>query len=137
MRRSILGARPARSLAQAFGRQNTRRAFATIPTKDTSPPSPIEPSQEQAHPIGAFYQSILDSGKPLPAKKPEAPPVTAKTSPPSPPIAPAPEPASPAPGAPAPAKRGRKAKESPKDNDTKAKLSTTPRPVPASSSAQP
>ncbi|KAK0707655.1 oxidoreductase-like protein [Lasiosphaeris hirsuta] len=163
MRRSIVGARPARALAQAFGRQNTCRAFATIPTKDTSPPSPIEPSQEQAHPIGAFYQRILDSGKSLPAKKPEAPPVTAKTSP-SPPVAPAPEPASPtpaaraaptpapaAPVAPAPAKRGRKAKESPKDSDTKAKsvapsTSTTssattssslPLPVSTSTSSEP
>lgn len=123
MRRSILGARPVRSLAQAFGSQQPRRAFATPPTKDTSPPSPIERSQTQAHPIGPFYEAILNSAQPIPDKKPEVPPVTSKTSPPSPPIAPAPEAA---PAAPTPAKRGRPAK--PKAENGKAKLVTPPLP---------
>ncbi|KAK1836773.1 oxidoreductase-like protein [Podospora conica] len=86
MRRNILTAQPARSLAQALRAPHpARRAYASIATKTTS-------SQEQAHPVGPFYEAILNSAKPIPAQKPEKPPVTAKTSPPSPPIAPAPEP---------------------------------------------
>ncbi|KAK0743013.1 oxidoreductase-like protein [Schizothecium vesticola] len=86
MRRNILNAQPARSLAQALRAPHpARRTLASLSTKNTS-------SQEQAHPVGPFYEAILNSAQPIPAQKPEKPPVTAKTSPPSPPIAPAPKP---------------------------------------------
>lgn len=85
MRRSILSARPSRSIYQALvQRQQIQKRGYAIGTKDTSPPSPIEPSQEQAHPIGPFYESILNGAQPIPAKKPEVPPVTSKTSPANP-----------------------------------------------------
>ena len=110
MRRSLFGARPARSLVQAFRSQQSRRTYAAFP-KGTPPPAPIEPSQEQAFPVGPFYEAILNSAKPIPETKPEVAPVTAKTTPPSPPVAPA-EPAADAASATTPAKRGRKPKES-------------------------
>jgi len=152
MRRSIFGAQPARSLTRAFRSQQSSRSFATFPTKATSPPSPIDPSLEQAHPIGPFYQAILDSGKlpekkALPEKKPEAAPVTAKPDPPPAPQAsstpssektPAPSPkkadavASPTPTPPpAPAKRGRKPKENGKSKSV-APSSSSPEPAPVS-----
>ncbi|KAK1754214.1 oxidoreductase-like protein [Echria macrotheca] len=130
MRRSIFGAQPARSLARTFGSQQPRRCFATPPTKDTSPPSPIERSQEQAHPLGPFYEAILNSAQPIPDKKPEVPPVTSKTSPPSPPIAPAPESADSSAAA-APAKRGRK----PKENGKSKSVDPSPPPAPATEAA--
>lgn len=89
MRRNILNAQPARCLAQALRAPHpARRTYASISTKNT-------PAGEQAHPVGPFYEAILNSAQPIPAKKPEKPPVTAKTSPPSPPIAPAPKPTPP------------------------------------------
>jgi len=153
MRRSIFGAQPARSLTRAFRSQQSSRSFATFPTKATSPPSPIDPSLEQAHPIGPFYQAILDSGKlpekkALPEKKPEAAPVTAKPDPPPAPQAsstpssektPAPSPkkadavASPTPTPPpAPAKRGRKPKENGKSKSVAPSSSSSPEPAPVS-----
>jgi len=110
MRRSIFNARSAQSLARTFGGQQARRTFATPSAKG---------SQEQAFPLGPFYEAILNSAQPIPDKKPEVPPVTSKTAPPSPPIAPAPkdvpapEPAAakPAAAAPPPARRRRKPKE--------------------------
>ncbi|KAK4449647.1 oxidoreductase-like domain-containing protein 1 [Podospora aff. communis PSN243] len=141
MRRSIFGAQPARSLARAFRSQQPRRTFATLPTKDTSPPSPIEPSQEQAHPIGPFYQAILDSAK-LPERKVEVAPQSSTPSPPEPPAektpkgepTPAPETekaadpvAAPTPGpSPTPAKRGRKPKVSNGDNGNGKSKSVAP-----------
>ncbi|KAH8885429.1 hypothetical protein GQ53DRAFT_659851 [Thozetella sp. PMI_491] len=84
-------------------------------------------SQEQAHPIGPFYESILN-GSLSPKENPEAPPVTS---------AKAPEPAEPAaPAAPAPAKRGRKPKAAASPADDKAK-SVSPSESPSSSSAPP
>ncbi|KAK3381898.1 oxidoreductase-like protein [Podospora didyma] len=86
MRRSIFSARPARSLGMSLGssRQQhqaaARRTFASIPTKDITPPSPIEPSKEQAHPIGPFYEAILNTPQPIPPKKPEVPPVSSHKS---------------------------------------------------------
>ncbi|KAK0709307.1 oxidoreductase-like protein [Lasiosphaeria miniovina] len=136
MRTSLFRARPTRALvgagrAAVLGNQRApRRAFASPPIKATSPPSPIEPSQEQAHPIGPFYESILRTPQPIP-KKPEVPPVTSKRSDAAAPArapAPAPAPAptlkstpasAPAPEEPAaaPARRGRKPKEA-KDDST-------------------
>ncbi|GAB1316128.1 hypothetical protein MFIFM68171_06338 [Madurella fahalii] len=81
MRRSVLNALPARAVYRSFGAQQPRRAFATLPTKDNTPPSPIEPSKEQAHPIGPFYESILRSPQPIPQEKPEIPPVTSQEHP--------------------------------------------------------
>ncbi|KAG7286464.1 hypothetical protein NEMBOFW57_008775 [Staphylotrichum longicolle] len=81
MRRTFLSARPARAVYRAFGSQQPRRTFATPPIKDDSPPSPIEPSKEQAHPVGPFYEAILRTPKPLPKEKPEEPPVTSQESP--------------------------------------------------------
>jgi len=138
MRRSLFYAQPAR-LVQAFSGPQTRRAYATIPTKDTSPPSPVERSAEQAHPIGPFYQAILDSAK-LPENKVETAPKSSN-GPPDPPAEETPKPEStPAPRAEktdfiasptpppreTPAKRGRKPKESNGKN----------KPEPGSSSGQ-
>ncbi|KAK0644207.1 oxidoreductase-like protein [Cercophora newfieldiana] len=140
MRRSIFSAQPARSLTRAFRSQQPRRTFASIPTKDTSPPSPIEPSQEQAHPIGPFYQAILDSAK-LPEKHAEVAPQSSTPSPPEPPAEKTPEPqstpapkadkadavAAPTPGPKAtPAKRGRK----PKDNGNSKSVAPSSSPDP-------
>jgi hypothetical protein len=81
MRRTFLSTRPSRAVYRAFGGQQARRTFATPPSKDDSPPSPIVPSKEQAHPVGPFYEAILRTPKPLPEKKPEELPVTSQESP--------------------------------------------------------
>ncbi|KAK4126944.1 hypothetical protein N657DRAFT_668921 [Parathielavia appendiculata] len=81
MRRTFLSARPSRAVYHAFVGQRARRTYATVPTKDDSPPSPIMPSKEQAHPVGPFYEAILRTPKPFPQKKPEEPPVTSQESP--------------------------------------------------------
>ncbi len=75
-----------------------RRMFATPPIEDPTPAKPIDRSQEQAHPIGAYYESILHQPQPIPEEKPEAPPSSSVN---------APQPAA-APATPTPAKRGRK-----------------------------
>jgi hypothetical protein len=80
MRRTFLTTRPSRAVYRAFGSQQARRTFATPPIKDDSPPSPIVPSKEQAHPVGPFYEAILRTPKPLPKEKPEEPPVTSQES---------------------------------------------------------
>ncbi|OLN97813.1 UPF0651 protein, mitochondrial [Colletotrichum chlorophyti] len=68
-----------------------RNAFIT--SQSQSPPAPIEPSKTQAHPLGAYYESILKNPQPIPEEKPEEPPSSSvhkqqeqgrKTSPPSP-----------------------------------------------------
>ncbi|KAK4234738.1 hypothetical protein C8A03DRAFT_46999 [Achaetomium macrosporum] len=76
MRRTFLSARPARAVCRAFNSQQPRRTFATVPTKDDSPPSPIEPSKEQAHPIGPFYEAVLRT--PWPKAKTEEPPAASQ-----------------------------------------------------------
>jgi hypothetical protein len=81
MRRTFLNARSSRAAYRALGGQQARRTFATPSIKDNTPPSPVEPSKEQAHPIGAFYEAILRTPKPLPQEKPEVPPVTSQASP--------------------------------------------------------
>ncbi|KAK3682312.1 oxidoreductase-like protein [Podospora appendiculata] len=123
MRRSIFTARPLRSAALGQQHLQPRRTFATPSIKPTTP------SQEQAHPIGAFYEAILNTPPPFAGKKPEAPPtsssIASEPMQPNPPaLAPTPAPAS----TPATAKRGRKPKES---------KSVAPSPPPLSSSSSP
>jgi hypothetical protein len=48
--------------------------YGTPPTKKTTPPDPIEPSSEQAMPLGAYYEQIKKHPQPIPQKKPEEPP---------------------------------------------------------------
>lgn len=68
-RRFFVNPRPLRSLVVA----NSRRSYATIPTKNEEPTTPIEPSREQAMPIGRFYEAILNDPQPIPDVKPEEP----------------------------------------------------------------
>ncbi|KAF5502508.1 UPF0651 protein [Colletotrichum aenigma] len=49
-----------------------RNALITIQAQ--TGPDPIEPSKPQAHPLGAYYESILTSPQPIPDVKPEEPP---------------------------------------------------------------
>ncbi|KAK3936590.1 oxidoreductase-like protein [Diplogelasinospora grovesii] len=125
MRRSIFSARPS-SLSAAFragGQQIIpRRAFATPPIKDTKVPVPNEPSQEQAHPIGSYYESILNMPQPIPEEKPEVPPTTSAKNPES----------SPSAESSAPAKRGRKPKET-KESKSVASPASDPSSLPSSS----
>ncbi|KAL2022469.1 hypothetical protein VTK56DRAFT_5298 [Thermocarpiscus australiensis] len=143
MRRNFLSARPARTLYQVFGSQQSRRAFATLPTKDDSPPSPIEPSKEQAHPIGPFYESILRTPQPIPKEKPEVPPVTSQQSPAQTPkpaqeeqsSQPAAQDDKPAAKSTPTTRRTRKPRQtSPKDETTTGATSSKAKPAPASSS---
>ncbi|KAK0615625.1 hypothetical protein B0T17DRAFT_538636 [Bombardia bombarda] len=141
MRRSILSnaARPLRSATSALAHQQPRRMFAS----PAAHPAGEQP--EQVHPIGAFYESILNSQL-YADKKPEVPPKSAAPSAqpdtPATPDAPKPAPAA----TPKPASNSRAATEEaapaaqaaptkprrngrkPKDADSKAK------PEPASSS---
>lgn len=71
MRALLLKPRPLRSLPTAAAA--ARRAYATIPTKNQNPTPPIEPSREQAMPIGAFYEAILNTPQLIPDVKPEEP----------------------------------------------------------------
>ncbi|WQF86645.1 Putative Oxidoreductase-like domain-containing protein [Colletotrichum destructivum] len=67
-----------------------RNAFIT--SQSQTGPAPIEPSKTQAHPLGAYYEAILNDPQPIPEVKPEEPPSSSvhkqeqgrKTSPPSP-----------------------------------------------------
>lgn len=112
--------RPLRSLVAA------RRTFATLPTKNPTPSGPIEPSRTQAHPIGAFYEAILNTPQLLPERKPEEPASTVKDNV---------EAAAPAESAePAPAKRSRKAKGSKTEPAATATSSSAPT-APASKSS--
>lgn len=73
--------RGARAPVLALLRSQPRRTFATPPIKDTTPPKPIEPSREQAMPVGLYYESILNNPQPIPERKPEKPPTTVNPSP--------------------------------------------------------
>ncbi|KAM0270884.1 hypothetical protein ACHAQH_009268 [Verticillium albo-atrum] len=53
---------------------------ATHTIQSQTPPAPIEPSNKQAHPIGNFYQAMLDDPQPIPGEKPEQPPSSAAPS---------------------------------------------------------
>lgn len=68
-------ARPLRSLVAA---RPTLRTYATIPTKNPTPSGPMEPSREQAMPMGSFYEAILNTPQPIPDVKPEEPASTVK-----------------------------------------------------------
>lgn len=72
---AILNPRPMRSLVATA---RPARSYATIPTKNTTPSPPLEPSKTQAMPIGAFYEAILNSKQPIPEVKPEEPATTVK-----------------------------------------------------------
>lgn len=63
-------ARPLRSFVAA---RPVMRTYATIPTKNPTPSGPLEPSREQAMPMGAFYEAILNDPQPIPDVKPEEP----------------------------------------------------------------
>ncbi|KAK2049394.1 hypothetical protein LZ31DRAFT_457031 [Colletotrichum somersetense] len=49
-----------------------RSAFIT--SQSQTGPAPIEPSKTQAHPLGAYYEAILNDPQPIPEVKPEEPP---------------------------------------------------------------
>ena len=119
MKAPAFGARSAGAI-RLFYRQQPRRMFATPSTK--------APSQEQAHPIGAFYESIMNKPQPIPAVKPEEPPSSATKTP---------EPEAPA-ASPTPAKRGRKPKAAAApaaaDNDKSKSVSPEPSSPPSPSS---
>lgn len=74
MRRTFLKPGATKSLAQALVQRQPRRMYGTPPTKKPTPPDPIEPSFEQAMPIGAYYEQIKKHPQPIPEKKPEEPP---------------------------------------------------------------
>ncbi|KAM0327528.1 hypothetical protein ACHAQA_005818 [Verticillium albo-atrum] len=50
---------------------------STHTIQSQTPPAPIELSNKQAHPIGNFYQAMLDDPQPIPGSKPEQPPSSA------------------------------------------------------------
>ncbi|KAL2198098.1 oxidoreductase-like protein [Corynascus similis CBS 632.67] len=82
MRRTFLSTRPSRAVYRTLSGQQPLRTFAAAPLiKDDSPPSPVVPSKEQAHPVGPFYEAILRTPAPLPKEKPENPPVTSQSAP--------------------------------------------------------
>ncbi|EFQ34503.1 oxidoreductase-like protein [Colletotrichum graminicola M1.001] len=78
-----------RPLVPRIGRV-PRSAFIT--SQSQTGPAPIEPSKTQAHPLGAYYEAILNDPQPIPEVKSEEPPSSSvhkqeqgrKTSPPSP-----------------------------------------------------
>ncbi|KAJ4419858.1 hypothetical protein N0V85_000838 [Neurospora sp. IMI 360204] len=88
MRRSVIAARSsAGSLARAAVYQKhfqPRRMFASgtpPPSKSEPPTTPVDRSQDQAHPIGAYYEGVLNGSKNYPDTKPELPPVTSQRYP--------------------------------------------------------
>ncbi|KZL63728.1 oxidoreductase-like protein [Colletotrichum incanum] len=60
-----------RPLVPRIGRV-PRNAFIT--SQSQTGPAPIEPSKTQAHPLGAYYEAILNDPQPIPDVKPEEPP---------------------------------------------------------------
>ncbi|KAK1782413.1 oxidoreductase-like protein [Copromyces sp. CBS 386.78] len=90
MRRTVIAARSsAGSLARAAVYQQhfqPRRMFAsgtgTPPSSKSEPPTtPVDRSQDQAHPIGTYYEAVLNGSKNYPGTKPELPPVTSQKYP--------------------------------------------------------
>ena len=112
MRRCILSPAAGRASAHAL-RSQARRTFAAPPIKDKTTPAPIEPSKEQAMPIGLYYEIILNNPQPIPQEKPEAPPPTAEPEKPPPSATPPPPtpPRSTPPRSTPKTQRGRKPKE--------------------------
>lgn len=74
-RTAIFNPRPLRSFVATA---RPARAYATLPTKNSTPSPPLEPSTTQAMPIGAFYEAILNRKQPIPDVKPEEPATTVK-----------------------------------------------------------
>ncbi|WDK22581.1 oxidoreductase-like protein [Colletotrichum graminicola] len=60
-----------RPLVPRIGRV-PRSAFIT--SQSQTGPAPIEPSKTQAHPLGAYYEAILNDPQPIPEVKSEEPP---------------------------------------------------------------
>ena len=55
--------------------------FASAPSKSEPATTPVDRSQDQAHPIGAYYEGVLNGSKNYPDTKPELPPVTSQKYP--------------------------------------------------------
>lgn len=124
LRTAIFNPRPLRSLVATA---RPTRSYATIPTKNTTPSPPLEPSQEQAFPIGAFYEAILNSKQPIPDVKPEEPATTVKEN-----LAKAEADAD---ATKEPAKRGRKPKTTPTPSKTDPASTATASTAPTASPA--
>ena len=77
VRTMLFNPRPLRSLVAT---SRARRAYATIPTKNPTPSPPKEDSNEQAMPIGRFYEAILNTPQPIPDVKPEEPASSVKAT---------------------------------------------------------
>ncbi|KAB5566095.1 oxidoreductase-like protein [Coniochaeta sp. 2T2.1] len=122
MRRTILTPRAARSLAQTLVQRQTRRTFATPPIKSQTPPEPLDRPNEQAMPLGPYYESIIHNPQPIPEKKPEQPPTSA--------------PEQDAPTPPSKSPRGRKPKDDSTSKALPSSLSASP-PIPTPSSDTP
>ncbi|OIW24691.1 hypothetical protein CONLIGDRAFT_584269 [Coniochaeta ligniaria NRRL 30616] len=116
MRRALLIPRTARSLTQALLQGQPRRMFATPPIKSQTPPEPLDASNEQAMPLGPYYDSIIHDPQPIPEEKPEAPPSSISDDAPSP-----------SPKAP----RGRKSKDDTSKKATAMPSSSPPIPTPS------
>ncbi|KAG6361712.1 hypothetical protein INS49_009940 [Diaporthe citri] len=77
VRTMLFNPRPLRSLVAT---SRARRTYATIPTKNPTPSPPKEDSNEQAMPIGRFYEAILNTPQPIPDVKPEEPASSVKAA---------------------------------------------------------
>lgn len=73
----LFNPRPLRSLVAS---SRARRTYASIPTKNPTPSPPKEDSNEQAMPIGRFYEAILNTPQPIPDVKPEEPASSVKAA---------------------------------------------------------
>ncbi|KAK3401829.1 oxidoreductase-like protein [Sordaria brevicollis] len=92
MRRSVIAARSSAGplvRAAVYQQHMPRRMFATggtpggtpPPSKSEPPTTPVDRSKDQAHPIGAYYEGVLNGSKNYPDTKPELPPVTSQKYP--------------------------------------------------------
>jgi len=86
MRNTLLNPRAARSVALLARRSLQRqpqRTIATPPSKSPTPPKPLDRSNEQAMPLGPYYDSIIHDPQPIPDEKPEEPPTSVTDDAPS------------------------------------------------------
>ncbi|KAJ9142337.1 Oxidoreductase-like protein [Pleurostoma richardsiae] len=81
--RLLWNPRPLHRLGPIARKQHAGRMF--ISTKNPHPPKPIEASQEQAMPLGPYYDIIHDEPTPYERVKPEEPPTTSTATEPPPP----------------------------------------------------
>lgn len=106
MRRTVIAARSSAGplVRRAVYQQQPRRMFTTSgtppPSKSEPPTTPVDRSKDQAHPIGPYYEGVLNGSKNYPETKPELPPVTSqkyptKLAPAEPEANPEPEPSKP------------------------------------------